>query len=170
MIGVSASPLLHASAVGAKDYAAWLAHIETRASGIRTEAQNLGIGFESPVRIQMGGSQGTMRGSSWVSTATASNGACFSGSGGRAVQHGMESEAAYNSQRSNSSIVICNLSYGSNLTLNSRARNGYTSLSGFEEFVMLMDELSFWDFSLGKPMTMNPRANTGPVDYVAAGW
>lgn len=164
-----ASPLLHAAASSVKDYISWLEHIAGRAPTIKSESQDLGTSFTTLQRVQMGGSQGTMLGSSWVSSAS-SFGAYFSGSAGRAVQHGMVSEAAYNSQRSALSVVICGLGSADDISLLAVARNGYTSLSGFRAFAMLMDELSYWDFALGKPMTMNPRANTGPVDYASAGW
>ncbi len=153
---------------GSKSYASWLEHIASRAPVIRTEAQSL---TTAPLqRVELGGSQGTGSGSSWVQSAT-TFGTYFGGASGRAVQHGMPNGSAFNAQRTASAIVICAVTFNNALiTLNGRSRNGYTSVSDAPSAQWRMTELSYWDFELDKPMTMNPDQNTGPIDYASPGW
>lgn len=152
----------------AKDYAGWLAHIAERAPTMRNENQNPTT--DEVQRVQMGGDQGVMSGSSWVQSASA-YGAYFGGRIGRAVQHGMPSSAAYDAQRAAASVVICAVEFNNaTFTLSGRTRNGYASTTAAPSAQWIMSELSYWDFTLEKPMTMKPKDNLGPFDYAAAGW
>lgn len=165
------NPGILAAGAQERTYADWLAHIAARAPKIINEGENPGVGFQNLTRVQMGtGTEGSMFGSSWV-TSVSEYGANFAGSAARAIQHGMLTQAAYNSQRASLSIVLLKMGGTWLPQLTSAFRNGYGSNSVYEEvFAMYIDELSFWDASLKKPITVRPYLNAGPFDYAAPGW
>lgn len=165
------NPGILAAGAQERTYADWLAHIAARAPKIINEGDSPGIAFQSLTRVQMGtGSEGSMFGSSWVSSVS-EQGAHFIGSAARAIQHGMLTQAAYNAQRASQSIVLLKMYSAWLPQLTGALRNGYVSDSVYEEvFAISIDELSFWDASLKKPITVRPYLNTGPFDYTAAGW
>lgn len=165
------NPGILAAGTQERTYADWLAHIAARAPKIINEGENPGVGFQNLTRVQMGtGAEGSMFGSSWVSSVS-EQGAYFNGSAARAIQHGMLTQAAYNSQRASQSVVLLNMGSTWLPQLTGVFRNGFTSESVYEEvFGMAILDLSFWDASLKKPITVRPYFNTGPFDYTAAGW
>ncbi|USN13924.1 hypothetical protein KABACHOK_00880 [Brevundimonas phage vB_BpoS-Kabachok] len=158
-----------------KSQADWLAHIASRAPT-----------FADPNRQISNVGAGTFRYVGGTSTETSywgtpwrplyANG--FAGALRSGLIHGFASAAAFTAQNGKTMLFVSRL-LGEFAQIDGHTRNGLTSATltqaqngGSLIMGFTLDEISYWDAALGKPMTMRPSAtsNNGPSDYTHAAW
>jgi len=137
-------------------YAAYQAHILTRAPTSMLWSDSTPGSGAATRRISVGAPAGGMSGSSWI--AYYADGDNVS----RAVQHGLPSLATLTAL-SGSEILYRQSSAGAQ-TLNALDRNGYLSFAGSTSFGIQLDELVWFDPALG-PMTNSPVAGSAAIPY-----
>lgn len=187
------NPGVLASGAQGRTYDEWLAHIATRAPSAPILETNTAAGTGSGLRrvslvAGLSGNSGLVGTPFFVSVDGA-----FSGSSplGGVIRHAMPSEAAWSAQKAATRTILLELSSDTSngtYTIPPLTRNGLSS-SAFNlsegTFIWFVGDalspigqrvgISYWDDTLGKPMSMFPRngiwpATVGPVDYTAAGW
>ena len=194
-----ASPLLHAAAVpGGKTYDEWLAHIATRAPAIVGEASNIATiagsngTFLSRVQMSTGAGSGSLLGTPFWG-ADDSAGIFGASRVQRVFQQALPSQSQYDEQKASARIILVEVVRSSNagdpFVVFGVSRNGLTSsdfsVSTGDAFFQIGGGangsqgqgasvgISYWDASLGRPMSFFPRAKIagyGPFDYTATGW
>lgn len=170
---ICASPLLHAGATpGGKTYEDWAAHAASRVPTVQGPASN----------IPYNGVAGSRLFRATYSAAAVSPSAVgspwsyrYAGNFEVLLIHSMISAAAAEEQKANNGTVIFNVNglyevdYLAGITRNGITTSTY-DLPGNPGTFYWITEASFWDFTLGKPRTINPYTASGPVDYTNPGW
>ena len=114
-------------------------------------------------RVTAAGATGAMTGTSWTAIGFRSDSTVA-----RVVQHGLPSQAVFDSQVINSGEMV--IQFGTTESIGSYFsdnRNGYTSVaSGSPANGNTISDLIYWDFALSAAFRMNPSAGTGPTPYV----
>lgn len=171
------NPGILAAGVGGKSYDDWLAHIATRTPYLADWSlrSDFWPGYATGIRIGPATTDnyGAMYGSPWSSrgfSQTSPPGAAISH---RVVRHSVASASVFDAIVSAGGVVLLmpvERYDGANyLSVN---RNGYQSQSGSNSsgISMHITECSYWNPITGKPETMNPDQNIGPVPYEHTGW
>lgn len=165
-------PSLLLASGGAKDYAAWLAHITARSSGRTTNwSQSTGFWDSPPLRIigpvpPSGSMTGSPYGDRLFSMANPS------ANTSRVLQHALPSLEVYNAiVAAGGAVIIDYDSPGAEDSYAGRNRNGFTSSSGAaSDFARRVFECSYWNPLTNAPETVNPYLQTGPVPYSHPDW
>lgn len=162
------SPIIGRAGAG-KSYDQWLAHLRADRGTIAEATPTTGALLGNYLVHLSAAPTLNLTGSPWMGSFLRGGGSTTRALG-RIVQHALPSEAALNSQVSNSGRVLIVTSDNPSGAQPSVTRNGYTSTAGGTSNSTKVAEASYWDWLINAPMTMDPFAGTGPVPYSAPGW